>query len=473
MGTQTVNLEGTQYVSDIPSVYYGATSSLVSKIDPFAGNLMGKVTLPGGTVISTTINLIKDPNNPGKVIASTTLATGITYVAAGLLAEAAITEVLIGAALASIGIVASPLVISIATLGGIAVLATVGGSSLQSLIYDGLALAEHQTEVVLMSPEVTGKITQEEFIVQSVTNDPNFCKDIYPKYLNYRQIVDIKSGSTLAESIKYDSSTNEIIISNSTLENQDYYIKETLKNNDIDKAIIDETIYVKQDLSSLSSLEIRNLLSDINSVNILLSNILIKVDERLDLGEKGIYTVKSGDTFSQIANNNGLTTKELLENNTWLIDENRIKFNTPTKILVNKEANLYNNNLDHTLIGTSTDDILIDHNGGNDTFIAGAGTNYIDGGEGSDTVSYKHMINSNKEGININLSLATAQAINSTITDTLVSIENVIGSRYDDNIIGKDDSDTTLYGGAGDDTLVSTMIGFKNESVDYSKGSSY
>jgi hypothetical protein len=39
MGAQIVNLEGTQYISDVPSVYYGATSSLVSKIDPFAGNL--------------------------------------------------------------------------------------------------------------------------------------------------------------------------------------------------------------------------------------------------------------------------------------------------------------------------------------------------------------------------------------------------------------------------------------------------
>ncbi len=28
MGTQTVILEGTQYVSDIPSVYYGATSNI-------------------------------------------------------------------------------------------------------------------------------------------------------------------------------------------------------------------------------------------------------------------------------------------------------------------------------------------------------------------------------------------------------------------------------------------------------------
>ncbi|WP_198304469.1 LysM peptidoglycan-binding domain-containing protein [Arcobacter vandammei] len=228
-------------------------------------------------------------------------------------------------------------------------------------------------------------------------------------------------------------------------------IKEYIESSD-EFIIIDDNTNTSYTITDTTdNLVIRNAIDIIPEVSFLLSNISIKVDERLDLGEKGIYTVKSGDTFSQIANNNGFTTQELLKINTWLIDDNRLSFNQDKILIETSYLNL--NNLDHTLIGTSTDDILIDHNGGNDTFIAGAGTNYIDGGEGSDTVSYKHMINSNKEGININLSLATAQAINSTITDTLVSIENVIGSRYDDNIIGKDDSDTTLYGGAGDDRL--------------------
>ncbi|MDY0051395.1 MAG: calcium-binding protein, partial [Aliarcobacter sp.] len=90
---------------------------------------------------------------------------------------------------------------------------------------------------------------------------------------------------------------------------------------------------------------------------------------------------------------------------------------------------------------------------GDDTIIAWGGNNLYDGGEGSDTVSYKTL--QSKEGINVNLSLATAQAINSTTTDTLVNIENVIGSKYADNIIGKDNSNSiiTLKGGFGNDTL--------------------
>jgi Ca2+-binding RTX toxin-like protein len=107
---------------------------------------------------------------------------------------------------------------------------------------------------------------------------------------------------------------------------------------------------------------------------------------------------------------------------------------------------------DNTLIGSDGSDRL--YAGlGNDTIEAGTGTNYIDGGTGSDTISYKNITNSNKEGITLNLSLATAQAINSTTTDTLVNIENVIGSKYADNITGKDNTTTTLNGGFGNDTL--------------------
>lgn len=67
---------------------------------------------------------------------------------------------------------------------------------------------------------------------------------------------------------------------------------------------------------------------------------------------------------------------------------------------------------DNTLIGGDGSDRL--YAGlGNDTIEAGTGINYIDGGEGNDTVSYKTL--QSKEGITLNLSLTTAQTINSTI----------------------------------------------------------
>ncbi len=251
---------------------------------------------------------------------------------------------------------------------------------------------------------IYGKVTQEEFILESVTNDPNFCKDIFPQYLNYRQIVDIKSGLTLAESVRYDNTTNEITISNATSDNQNFYLNETLKNNDIDKATINDIVYIKQDLTNQTSLQIRNLLNDINSVNILLSNVLIKTDE------------------------------------------NRITFNTPSEILVNEKADLNNNNLDHTLIGTNSDDILIDYNGGNEIIIAGAGDDVLYGGEGDDTITYENS----SHGITINLSQAiTIQAFKTSIQNTIINVENIIGSKYSDTIYGSSFDVTTLEGYEG------------------------
>ena len=55
------------------------------------------------------------------------------------------------------------------------------------------------------------------------------------------------------------------------------------------------------DIRNLSNLEIRNTLNKIPQMSFLPSDILIRTGEELDLGSKGIYKVKSGDTLSTIA----------------------------------------------------------------------------------------------------------------------------------------------------------------------------
>lgn len=70
------------------------------------------------------------------------------------------------------------------------------------------------------------------------------------------------------------------------------------------------------DIRNLSNLEIRNAINKIPPVSFLLSDILIRTGEELDLGSKGIHKVKSGDTLSTIAQRNGMVTKELIKLNT-------------------------------------------------------------------------------------------------------------------------------------------------------------
>ncbi|WP_287729234.1 M10 family metallopeptidase C-terminal domain-containing protein, partial [Microcystis sp. M061S2] len=78
------------------------------------------------------------------------------------------------------------------------------------------------------------------------------------------------------------------------------------------------------------------------------------------------------------------------------------------------------------------------------------GFDIIDGGLGNDTTSYAFYWGP------INANLATGVVSfpgNSLLTDTLVSIENLIGTAGNDTIIGNT-ANNSLNGGAGNDTLI-------------------
>ena len=149
----------------------------------------------------------------------------------------------------------------------------------------------------------------------------------------------------------------------------------------IEVVSINSTTY---DITKSDNLLVRNAIFDIPKVSFLLSHILIKVGEVLDIGDQGLYTVKSGDTMSELAEHFGMTTQELLSYNTWLIDEGRVDFDQD-KVLIKIDATDLTNK-DHTLTGSDAKDRLIDRNGGDDTLIGGADDDYLEGGEGADTL---------------------------------------------------------------------------------------
>ncbi|WP_278247628.1 beta strand repeat-containing protein, partial [Teichococcus deserti] len=157
--------------------------------------------------------------------------------------------------------------------------------------------------------------------------------------------------------------------------------------------------------------------------------------------------------------------------------------NTPTAITTNNEAsgdtyvsieNLRGSKFNDLLTGDANGNILqgldgndtLDGGAGNDTLEGGAGNDWLlggtgddwlvgglgndtlDGGEGgSDTVDYRYR----ETGVTVNL--ATGIAGSGTDRDTLISIENVVGSNLDDTLIGND-RDNILRGGWGNDTLI-------------------
>ena len=95
---------------------------------------------------------------------------------------------------------------------------------------------------------------------------------------------------------------------------------------------------------------------------------------------------------------------------------------------------------------------------GNDLLDGGLGTDTINGGTGLDTVTYSWATTA----VSVNLNTSTAQNTGAGGTDTITSVENVIGGTGNDTIIGNSVANTlngytgndSLYGGAGNDSLI-------------------
>lgn len=108
--------------------------------------------------------------------------------------------------------------------------------------------------------------------------------------------------------------------------------------------------------------------------------------------------------------------------------------------------NLLGSAFGDVLIGSSVANVLI-ANAGDDRLSGGAGGDVLDGGDGTDTADYQDS----NTAIVINLGLGAALGGHAA-GDTLSSIENIIGSAFNDTIYG-DANVNVLTGGAGQDTL--------------------
>ena len=110
------------------------------------------------------------------------------------------------------------------------------------------------------------------------------------------------------------------------------------------------------------------------------------------------------------------------------------------------------------LYGMRGDDTLAG-GGGDDLLLGGPGDDLLDGGDGVDTASYVGAT----AGVAVNLGSSGPQPTGGAGVDTLISIENLIGSDHDDVLVGNAGANR-LEGGAGGDLLngaagADTMLG--------------
>ena len=98
------------------------------------------------------------------------------------------------------------------------------------------------------------------------------------------------------------------------------------------------------------------------------------------------------------------------------------------------------------IIGSGHADTITGNNQNNE-IEGGAGADTIDGGTGIDTASYENS----SAAVNINLS-NNSHTGGDAEGDSLMNIENIIGSNFNDNITG-DDNDNVIYSMDGTDTI--------------------
>jgi Ca2+-binding RTX toxin-like protein len=111
------------------------------------------------------------------------------------------------------------------------------------------------------------------------------------------------------------------------------------------------------------------------------------------------------------------------------------------------------------VIDGASDNDTLDGGLGNDTLFGGLGDDSIDGGDGVDTASYAGA----SAGVFVALFNATQNNASAGI-DTLTNIENLIGTNFDDSLLGDGSTSNHMAGGAGNDFLAGgggadTMVG--------------
>ncbi len=115
-----------------------------------------------------------------------------------------------------------------------------------------------------------------------------------------------------------------------------------------------------------------------------------------------------------------------------------------------------------TITANSTASAQLFGGEGNDYLVGTINNDTIDGGNGTDTASFINAFNGGSStGVTVDLNVqGVAQNTVAAGMDTLVGIENLIGSSLDDTLIGNENANVlegglgndTLIGGAGDDT---------------------
>jgi len=135
-------------------------------------------------------------------------------------------------------------------------------------------------------------------------------------------------------------------------------------------------------------------------------------------------------------------------------------------------SNLMGSLFNDVLAGDDGDNIVDGGVAGRDTLSGGLGTDAINGGSGIDTASYAYALG----GVTVSLIAESYQLVQAGDSDRLSSIEALVGSAFDDVLIGNnglnylygEGGDDLIFGGGGNDFLDGGAG--TDDTIDYSAG---
>ncbi|MGK7945593.1 MAG: hypothetical protein AB4058_14100, partial [Microcystaceae cyanobacterium] len=182
-------------------------------------------------------------------------------------------------------------------------------------------------------------------------------------------------------------------------------------------------------------------------------------------GGEGNDTLDGGLGIDYFDGGEGVDTVDFnYSNSNFTIDltQEKVIFSSVVETLISIE-NVIASGGDNLLIGDHKDNYFWGENGddtlkggaGNDTLVGGFGNDYFDGGEGIDTVDFSYT------NVDFTVDLNLEKVFFATAQETLISVENIIGSGGNNTIKGTAEANYLsglegndfLFGLGGDDTL--------------------
>ena len=161
-----------------------------------------------------------------------------------------------------------------------------------------------------------------------------------------------------------------------------------------------------------------------------------------DVGNDTYYVDRSGDLVFETPGQGFDTVHTIFSYRLQYGNEVEAVYGTGPEVL-----ELVGNDLSNRLYGPDSGALLrgLEHD---DLLTGGAGNDTFDGGDGSDTASYA----SATAAVSVSLAVTTAQNTKGAGSDTLTSIENLLGSAFADVLTG-DGAANLLSGGPGADLM--------------------